>query len=342
MISRRMALTGGLRQCCRHAASRAATPGVTATEIKIGNTMPYSGPASAYSSVGKADVGFFKWVNDQGGVAGRKINFLSYDDGYSPPKTVEQVRRLVEEDKVDFLFHTLGTPTNSAIERYCNQHKVPQLFVATGADKWGNYKEYPWTIGWQPSYRTEAQIYTKYMLKEKPNAKLGILYQNDDFGKDYPVGVKDVLGKDWDKYVAKSITYEVTDATVDFQILRAAIVRGRCAAGGRDAEIRRSGDPQGSRPELEAAVLHDQRGDLGRRGDATGRAGEFGRHAEHAVPEGFGRPGLGQRSGDEGVQGVHGEIRAGRRHHRQRLHRRLRGELLDVEGAGAVQRRFLA
>ena len=144
MISRRMALTGGLAASVAVTGrSRAATPGVTATEIKIGNTMPYSGPASAYSGVGKADVGFFKWVNDQGGVAGHKINFLSYDDGYSPPKTVEQVRRLVEEDKVDFLFHTLGTPTNSAIERYLNQKKVPQLFVATGADKWGNYKEYP-------------------------------------------------------------------------------------------------------------------------------------------------------------------------------------------------------
>jgi branched-chain amino acid transport system substrate-binding protein len=222
MISRRTVLTGGIAAGAATAAGpwarAAATPGVTATTLKIGNTMPYSGPASAYSSVGKADSAFFKWVNDQGGVGGRKIDFLSYDDGYSPPKTVEQVRRLVEQDQVDFLFHTLGTPTNSAIERYCNQHKVPQLFVATGADKWGNYKEYPWTIGWQPSYRTEAQIYTKYMLKQNPNAKLGILYQNDDFGKDYPIGVRDILGQDWDKHVVKSLTYEVTDPTVDSQI----------------------------------------------------------------------------------------------------------------------------
>ncbi len=221
MINRRTVLTGAAAAVAARATTRAraaATPGVTATEIKIGNTMPYSGPASAYSSVGKADVGFYKWVNDQGGVGGRKIDFLSYDDGYSPPKTVEQVRRLVEEDKVDFLFHTLGTPTNSSIERYCNQRKVPQLFVATGADKWGDYKQYPWTIGWQPSYRTEAQIYTKYMLQQNPNAKLGILYQNDDFGKDYPAGVRDILGKDWDKRVIKSITYEVTDPTVDSQI----------------------------------------------------------------------------------------------------------------------------
>jgi branched-chain amino acid transport system substrate-binding protein len=221
--SRRTALTSGIAAVAATAVGvrgrAAATPGVTATTLKIGNTMPYSGPASAYASVGKADSAFFKWVNDQGGVGGRKIEFRSYDDSYSPPKTVEQVHRLVEQDQVDFLFHTLGTPTNSAIERYCNQHKVPQLFVSTGADKWGNYKEYPWTIGFQPSYRTEAQIYTKYMLKQKPDAKLGMLYQNDDFGKDYPIGVKDVLGKDWDRYVVKAITYEATDATIDSQIV---------------------------------------------------------------------------------------------------------------------------
>jgi branched-chain amino acid transport system substrate-binding protein len=198
-------------------ASAADEPGVTATEIKIGNTVPYSGPASAYSVLGKAESAFFKMVNDQGGVAGHKIDYLSYDDAYTPPKTVEQIRRLVEEDKVAFTFATLGTPTNSAIERYLNQHKVPQLFVSTGADKWGNYKDFPWTIGWQPSYRTEAQIYTKYMLQEKPDAKLGILYQNDDFGKDYPAGVKDVLGDKFDKLVVTA-TYETTDPTVDSQI----------------------------------------------------------------------------------------------------------------------------
>jgi branched-chain amino acid transport system substrate-binding protein len=194
------------------------TPGVTATEIKIGHTNPYSGPASAYSALGKLEQAYFnKMVNEQGGVGGRKVNFISLDDGYSPPKTVEDIRRLVEEEKVAFTFNTLGTPTNSAIERYMNQHKVPMLFVATGADKWGNYQQYPWTIGWQPSYRTEAQIYTKYMLKQNPNAKLGLLYQNDDFGKDYPGGVKDVLG---DKYgtVVVEATYEVTDPTVDSQI----------------------------------------------------------------------------------------------------------------------------
>ncbi len=196
----------------------ADTPGVTATEIKIGHTNPYSGPASAYGVLGKLEQAYFnKMVNEEGGVAGHKIDFISYDDGYSPPRTVEQIRKLVEDDKVAFTFNTLGTPSNSAIERYMNQRKVPQLFVATGADKWGNYKEFPWTIGWQPSYRTEAQIYTKYMLQQKPDMKLAILYQNDDFGKDYPAGVKDVLGDKFSKMVTTA-TYEVTDPTVDSQI----------------------------------------------------------------------------------------------------------------------------
>ncbi len=195
----------------------AQTPGVTATEVKIGNTVPYSGPASSYSVLGKLETAFFNMVNEQGGVAGHKINYISLDDNYSPPKTVEQIRRLVEEDKVDFTFATLGTPTNSAIVRYMNQKKVPQLFVSTGADKWGHYKETPWTIGWQPSYRTEAQIYTKYILQNMPNAKIAILYQNDDFGKDYPTGVKDVLGDKFDKMVVTA-TYETTDPTVDSQI----------------------------------------------------------------------------------------------------------------------------
>ena len=194
-------------------------PGVTATEIKIGNTMPYSGPASAYGVIGKGEAAFWNMVNEQGGVAGHKIAFLSADDGYSPPKTVEQVRKLVEQDGVAFLFNTLGTPPNTAIQKYLNSKKVPQLFVATGADKWGNYQEYPWTIGWQPSYRTEAQIYAKYILKEKPNAKIGILYQNDDFGKDYVAGVKDVLGDKYATMVVKETSYEVTDATIDSQIV---------------------------------------------------------------------------------------------------------------------------
>ena len=220
MITRRSALAAAvsLPAAISVRALAGDIPGVTATEIKIGNTMPYSGPASAYSSVGKADAAFFQWLNDQGGVAGRKINFISLDDGYSPPRTVEQTRRLVEDDQVAFVFDALGTPTNSAVHHYLNQKKVPQLFVNTGADKWADPQHFPWTIGFLPSYRIEAQIYAKYMLKEHPGAKLAVLYQNDDFGKDYVTGLRDVLGKDWDKYVVRTATYEVTDPTVDSQL----------------------------------------------------------------------------------------------------------------------------
>lgn len=211
------ALLAGTMIAGTSAALAADPPGVTATELKIGNTMPYSGPASAYGIIGKLETAFFGMVNEQGGVGGRKINFISLDDGYSPPKTVEQVRRLVEVDQVAFMFNPLGTPTNSAIHRYLNQKKVPHLFLSTGADKWGDYKNYPWTMGFQPSYRTEAQIYTKYILQQNPNAKIAILYQNDDFGKDYPAGVKDVLGANYDKQTITS-TYETTDPTIDSQI----------------------------------------------------------------------------------------------------------------------------
>ncbi len=217
---RRLAYTAATAQALALAtgAIAADTPGVTATEIKIGHTNPYSGPASAYGVLGKLEQAYFnKMVNEQGGVANHKIDFISYDDGYSPPKAVEQVRKLVEEDKVAFTFNTLGTPSNSAIQHYMNQKKVPQLFVATGADKWGNFKQFPWTIGFQPSYRIEAQIYAKYMLQQKPNLKLAILYQNDDLGKDYLAGMKDVLGEKFDKTVTTA-TYEVTDPTVDSQI----------------------------------------------------------------------------------------------------------------------------
>jgi branched-chain amino acid transport system substrate-binding protein len=221
MITRRTALTAGLASAiaARFSSVRAANlPGVTATEIKIGNTAPYSGPGSSYSVIPKAEAAYFKMINEMGGIAGHKIEFFSLDDAYSPPKTVEDTRKLVEEDGVDFCFSSLGTPTNSAIAEYMNHHKVPQLFVGTGAGKWADYKKYPWTMGFQPSYRTEAQIYTKYMLANVKQPKMGILYQNDDFGKDYPLGVRDVLGPDWDKIVARSVTYETTDATVDSQI----------------------------------------------------------------------------------------------------------------------------
>src|SRR5213595_21071 len=168
--------------------------GATDSEIKIGNIMPYSGPASAYGVIGKTEEAYFKKVNAEGGINGRKINFISYDDGYSPPKTVEQARKLVESDEVLFIFNSLGTPSNTAIQRYMNTKKVPQLFVATGATKWNDPQTHPWTMGWQPNYQNEARIYAKYILKEKPNARIGVLYQNDDYGKDYLKGLKDGLG----------------------------------------------------------------------------------------------------------------------------------------------------
>src|ERR1700722_6412742 len=194
------------------------TPGVTATEIKIGNTAAYSGPASAYGIIAKTEAAMFKMVNELGGVGGRQINYISLDDGYSPPRTVDQVRRLVEQEQVAFVFATIGTPSNTAIFRYTNGKGVPLLFLGSGANKWGDYKATPWVMGWQPSYRTEAQIYTTYVQVNKPGAKIGILYQNDDFGKDYPLGVKDVLGPAFDTMV-KTVSYEVTDATIDSQAL---------------------------------------------------------------------------------------------------------------------------
>ncbi len=212
-----LASAGSLGILGRIGPAIAQTPGVTATEIKIGQTEAYSGPASAYGAIGRGLTAFFKRVNDQGGVAGRMINFISVDDGYLPPKTVEQTRRLVEQEGVSFMLNGLGTPSNSAVQRYLNQKKVPQLFVSSGADKWANPKEFPWTIGWQPSYRTEAQVFAKYILANKPDGKLAILYQNDDFGKDYLTGLRDVLGEQYDRMVVKAISYEVTDPTIDSQ-----------------------------------------------------------------------------------------------------------------------------
>ena len=197
----------------------ANTPGITDKEIKIGQTMPYSGPASSYGTIGKAQLAYFKMINDQGGINGRMLNMLSLDDSYSPPKTVELVRRLVEQESVAFCFQTLGTPCNSAIHKYMNDHKVPQLFVATGATKWNDPKHFPWTIGWQPNYQIEAHIYARQILSSKPDSKIGILYQNDDFGKDYLIGIKDALGDKYDKMVVKEASYEATDPTVDSQIV---------------------------------------------------------------------------------------------------------------------------
>ena len=199
--------------------SSSQTPGVTDEEIKIGSTDPYSGPASSYGTFGRAVDAYFRKVNDDGGINGRKIKFISYDDGYSPPKTVEQARRLVEQDEVLLLFWTVGTPTNSAIWEYMNQKKVPHLFLATGASKWGDPEGHPWTIGWQTDYATEAKIYTNYILENFPGAKIGILYQNDDYGKDYLNGFKEGLAERGSEMIVAELSYEVTDPTIDSQIV---------------------------------------------------------------------------------------------------------------------------
>ncbi len=199
------------------AAQKKYDTGASDTEIKVGNTNPYSGPASAYGVIGKTIAAYFNKINAEGGVNGRKINFVSYDDGYSPPKTVEQVRKLVESDEVLLLFQTLGTPPNTAIQKYLNAKKVPQLFVATGATKWNDPKNHPWTIGWQPNYQSEGHIYAQYLLKNHPGGKVGILYQNDDYGKDYVKGLKDGLnGK---LPVVAELPYETSDPTIDSQII---------------------------------------------------------------------------------------------------------------------------
>ncbi|MES2029281.1 MAG: ABC transporter substrate-binding protein [Pseudomonadota bacterium] len=193
--------------------------GATDTEIKIGNIMPYSGPASSYGLIGKTETAYFNMINDQGGVNGRKINFISYDDGYSPPKAVEQVRKLVESDEVLVVFNPLGTPSNTAFQKYLNAKKVPQLFVATGASKWNDPKHFPWTMGWQPSYQVEAQIYAKYLMKEKPDAKIAVLYQNDDFGKDYQKGFREALGAKASMIITEE-SYEISEPTVDSHIVK--------------------------------------------------------------------------------------------------------------------------
>jgi branched-chain amino acid transport system substrate-binding protein len=195
-------------------------PGATDTEIKVGNIMPYSGPASAYATIGKTEAAYFNKLNSEGGINGRKINFISYDDGYSPPKAVEQARKLVESDEVLLIFNPLGTPSNSAIQKYMNAKKVPQLFVSTGAAKWNDPKNFPWTMGWQPNYQTEARIYAAYILKNYPGKTIGILYQNDDFGKDYVIGLREGLGDRAGKLILIESSYETAAPTVDSQVVQ--------------------------------------------------------------------------------------------------------------------------
>ncbi|MBR0691887.1 ABC transporter substrate-binding protein [Bradyrhizobium lablabi] len=202
------------------AAQKKYDVGASDSEIKVGNIMPYSGAASAYGVIGKTEEAYFRKINAEGGINGRKLTFISYDDAYTPPKTVEQARRLVESDEVLLIFNSLGTPPNSAIQKYMNQKKVPQLFVATGATKWNDPKEFPWTMGWQPNYQSESIIYAKYILKNHPNARIAVLYQNDDYGKDYLKGFKDGLGAEAASLIVAEDSYEVTEPTIDSHIVR--------------------------------------------------------------------------------------------------------------------------
>jgi branched-chain amino acid transport system substrate-binding protein len=215
-----LAATLGLAAADGASAQKRYDTGATDTDIKIGNIMPYSGPASSYGLIGKTEAAYFNMINDQGGVNGRKITFISYDDGYSPPKAVEQVRKLVESDEVLVVFNPLGTPSNTAFQKYLNAKKVPQLFVATGASKWNDPKHFPWTMGWQPSYQVEAQIYAKYLMKEKPDARIAVLYQNDDFGKDYQKGFREALGNKAASMIITEESYEISEPTVDSHIVK--------------------------------------------------------------------------------------------------------------------------
>jgi branched-chain amino acid transport system substrate-binding protein len=210
---------GAALAACGPAEDNKYGPGVSDTEIKVGSTNPYSGPASAYGTIGRASAAYFKMINDRGGVNGRKINFISLDDGYSPPRTVEQVRRLVEREEVLMLAGTLGTPPNSAIHRYVNEREVPHIFVNTGATKWGDPENFPWTMGFNLSYQAEAAIYARYILDTVPNPKVAVLYQNDDYGKDYLHGLRDAFGDRAAELIVAEASYEVTDATVDSQIV---------------------------------------------------------------------------------------------------------------------------
>jgi branched-chain amino acid transport system substrate-binding protein len=219
---RSLALAGLLATALATAASaqKKYDPGATDTEIKVGNIMPYSGPASAYATIGKTEEAYFKKINSEGGINGRKITFISYDDGYSPPKTVEQARKLVESDEVLLIFNSLGTANNTAIQKYMNAKKVPQLFVSTGAAKWNDPKNFPWTMGWQPNYQTEARIYAAYILKNHPGKTIGVLYQNDDFGKDYVIGLHEGLGDQAGKLIVVESSYETSSPTVDSQVVQ--------------------------------------------------------------------------------------------------------------------------
>ena len=312
--------------------------GATDTEIKIGNTNPYSGNASAYGTIGKAIDAYFKMVNEKGGINGRKINFTTYDDGYAPPKTVEMVRKLVEEDKVLFVFQTLGTPPNTAIQKYLNQKKVPQLFVATGASKWGNYKENPWTMGFQPDYVTESIIYAKHILANVKDPKIGVLMQNDDYGKDYFNGFKQGLGKDADKLIVQLSTYEVTDPTVDSQMIQLKNSGANVFFNITTPEVCSASDQEGGRDRLEAGALHQQCLGLDRHRHEACRLRERPGHHHGLLHQGPHRRAVCERQGRRRVEGVHAEVLSDRQPHRQLQRLRLCGLQPPARRPEAVRR----
>ena len=246
--------------------------GASDTEIKIGNVEAYSGPASAYGIIGKTEEAYFKMINDQGGMNGRKINWISYDDGYSPPKTVEQVRKLIESDEVFLVFNALGTPTQTAVQKYHNAKKVPQLFLATGASKWNDPKEFPWTMGFQPSYRVEARIFAKYILKTKPGAKVAVFYANDDFGKDYVAGLKEVFGDKASSIIVAEESYETTEPSIDSHIVKLKGTGADVFVNISTPKFAAQAIKKMARAGMEADARHDRRLDLDRRGDEARRA----------------------------------------------------------------------
>ena len=314
-------------------------PGATDTEIKIGNIMPYSGPASAYATIGKTEAAYFNKINSEGGINGRKINFVSYDDGYSPPKTVEQARKLVESDEVLLMFNPLGTPGNTAIQKYMNAKKVPQIFVSTGAAKWNDPKNFPWTMGWQPNYQIEARIYAAYILKNYPGKTIGVLYQNDDFGKDYVIGLREGLGDQANKLIVVEASYETSSPTVDSQVVQIKganpdifvnIATPKFAA----QAIKKIG-------ELKWNPVHFLTNVSASVGSVMKPAGyENGQGILSAAylkdPEG---PAVEERSGDERMARLHDQVVSRRRPGRRLDHLRLRRRARHRPGAEAVRRR---
>ncbi len=320
-------------------AQKSYGPGVTDTEIKIGNTMPYSGPASPLGITGRVISAYFDEINEKGGVNGRKLNLISLDDAFSPPKTMEAARRLVEGDGVAFIFATMGTAPSSAISKYLNSNKVPQLFLISSASKWNDPANMPWSMAlpWAPNYTSEAAIDVAYARAKNPNARFAVLYQNDDAGKEYLRGVKEALGADADKAIALASSFEVADPTVDSQVSDARQHQGRRLPDLLgDAARLRAGRPQGARGRLAAAALHRQR--LCQQGDRDGAGGPRGRQGRDVarLAETLRRDAEG-RSGDDRLYRLHEEAPAQRRHQQRRRALRLHHCRSAGRGAEAVQ-----